>query len=194
MLSLSLSLPSPLSLAPSPLSLTWSFMEEKTQATTSLQPVEAEADPGLIIIYDAEAVHDALGQANAPVQQGVDQAESVHNLQEYVYTQVLATPCSESEHCVERISDGNVREYYPQLFHRLPADTYRAIIERLKDMFAYRNTALARWSVNVATLAHAPGSLPPHRPLGALIKVVRGVGLGQVVMEPVLIQRGIFRC
>ena len=163
-------------------------MEQKPQATTT---VEAEADPGLIIVYDPEAVHDALGQANAPAQQGVNQAESVHNFQEFVYTQVLATPCSESEHCVERISDGNVRAYYPQLFHRLPADTYRAIIERLKDMFAYRNTALARWSVNVAAPAHA---LPPHRPLGALLKVVGGVGLGQVVMEPVLIQRGVFRC
>ena len=97
-------------------------------------------------MYNAGAVHDALGQANAPAQQGNDIAENVHNFQEFVYVQVLATPCSEIEHCVERLSDVNVREYYPQLFHRLPADTYRAIIERLKDMLVYRNTPLAKSS------------------------------------------------
>ena len=167
---------------------------EQPHAAATVQPAEAEEDPGLIIIYDPEAVHEGLGQANAPVQQGNDMGESLRNFQAYVYRLILATPCSEMDHCVERLSDGNVREYHNQVFHRLPADTYRAIIERLKDLFVYQNTPLARWSINVASPAHVPNSLPPHRPLGALLKVVGGVGLGQVVMEPVLIQRGVFRC
>ena len=85
-------------------------MEQKPHATTTVQPIEAEADPDLIIVYDAGAVHDAHGQENAPMQQSNDIAESLNNFQAYVYMQVLATPCSETDHCVERLSDVNVRE------------------------------------------------------------------------------------
>ena len=158
-----------------------SVMEQQPHAAATVQPystVEAEVDPGLIIMYDPGAVHVALAQPNAPVQQGVDIAKSLENLQRYVYLQVLAMPCSEPDHCVERLSDHNVREYYPQPCYRIPAYTYCAIIERLKDMFIFSNTPTARWSVNVA---HFPNSLPPNGPLGALIKVVEGgVGLGQL--------------
>ena len=71
---------------------------------------------------------------------------------------------------------------------------YTAIIERLVEkVFIFDNTVTATWSINVAAPAGTANSLPPNRPLGALIKVGGGVGLGQVLMEPVVVQHGVFR-
>ena len=39
-------------------------------AAAKVKVVELATDPGLIILYDVEAVHIALGQANSPVTQG----------------------------------------------------------------------------------------------------------------------------
>ena len=174
-------------------------MAQQDQNPAAIRPLQSSTheeatDPGLIILYDPGAVHTALGQANAPVPQGRDIAASLHNFEQYVYHQILLTPCAEEAHCVEKGSaQATVRNYHPQLFHRLPADTYREIIERLKTVFIHANTTTAAWSVSVASSAQAPNSLPPNRPLGALIKVEGGVGLGQVTMEPVGIRHGVFR-
>ena len=114
--------------------------------------------------------------------------QSLHNFQQYVCQQVIATPCAVAEHCVEKPSNNpQGREYYPNLFHRLPADVYKDIVERLKTVFIFNNTPTATWSVNVAAPANTANSLPPNRPLGALIKVGGGVGLGHDLMEPVMI-------
>ena len=114
----------------------------------------------------------------------------------YVYQIVMMTPCSEDDHALERpASVGTTRrEFYPELFHRLPADTYRKIIIHLKDTFIYSGSPVASWSGNVSSPANIPNSLPPNRPLGALIKVQGGVGLGQVTFEDVTFgHQGIFR-
>ena len=57
----------------------------------SVQPEKA-ADPGLIIIYDSEAVHVALGQPDSPVIQGATQAESVEAFKRYVFDVLMLTP------------------------------------------------------------------------------------------------------
>ena len=140
---------------------------------------EKEKDPGLIIVYDVEAVHIALGHTTEPVPQGVDIVQSLHNFQQYVYQQVIAMPCAVAAHCIEKTRNNpQGREYYQNLFHCLPANVYKDIVERLKTVFIFNNTLTATWSVNVAAPAHTANSLPPNRPLGALIKVGGGVGLG----------------
>ena len=100
---------------------------------------EVAEDPGLIILYDCGAVHTALGQPNTPIQQANDPPTSLQNFKRYVYQMVMTTPCSEDDHALERpASVGSTRrEFYPELFHRLPADTYRKIITHLKDTFIY---------------------------------------------------------
>ena len=157
---------------------------------------EVAEDPGLIILYDCDAVHTTLGQPNAPILQANDAPTSLQNFKRYVYQIVMMTPCSEDGHALERpASVGTTRrEFYPELFHRLPADTYRKIIIHLKDTFIYSGSPVASWSGNVSSPANIPNSLPPNRPLGALIKVQGGVGLGQVTFEDVTFgHQGIFR-
>ena len=99
---------------------------------------EVPTDPGLIILYDPEAVHIALGQPNSPVAQGANMKESFENFKQYVYGKILLkTPCTESEHAIRKCDGGpGVQEtYFTELFHRLPADTFRAILEVLHQIF-----------------------------------------------------------
>ena len=88
---------------------------------------------------------------------------------------------------------GSAGVFFPELFHRLPADTYRAVIEHLHEVFVRANHPVARWSVNAAASTHDPNSFSPNRPLGSLIKVLGGVGQGQVTFERVAVSHGIFR-
>ena len=100
--------------------------------------VELPADPGLIILYDPEAVHMALGQPNSPVTQGATVNESLHEFKLYVYNQILVlTPCTETEHAIRKCDGGpGVQEtFFTELFHRLPADTFREILEVLHRVF-----------------------------------------------------------
>ena len=58
--------------------------------------------------------------------------ESFENFKQYVYGKILLkTPCTESEHAIRKCDGGpGVQEtYFTELFHRLPADTFRAILE-----------------------------------------------------------------
>ena len=150
---------------------------------------EVPADPGLIILYDPEVVHIALGQPNSPVAQGATINESLENFKQYVYGQVLLTPCTESEHAIRKCDRGpGVQEtFFTELFHRLPADTFRAILEALHRIFITGSNPVAEWSCNVSASVAVRNSLPPNIPLGALIKVVRGEGF-----ERVAVTRGIF--
>ena len=61
---------------------------------------EVEMDPGLLIIYDYEAIHIALPHAGAPVRVGADIAESAERFKEFVHRTIQATPVSEEEQCV----------------------------------------------------------------------------------------------
>ena len=70
----------------------------------------------------------------------------------------------------------NLRKFYPELFHRLPTDTFRNITERLKKVFIHLAQPTAQWSINVAAPPHVPNSVAPNQPLGVLIKVQGGVG------------------
>ena len=150
---------------------------------------EVPADPGLIILYDPEAVHIVLGQPNSPVAQGATINESLENFKQYVYGQVLLTPCMESEHAIRKCDGGpGVQEtFFTELFHRLPADTFRAILEALHRICITGNNPVAEWSCNVSASAAVRNSLPPNIPLGALIKVVGGERF-----ERVAVTRGIF--
>ena len=146
------------------------------------------------ILYDVDAVHIALGQANSPVTQGATPGQSLDHLKQYVYTQILSTPISDKENAVRKCdAPGAPQEFFPELFHRLPADTYRAVIEHLHEVFVRANHPVARWSVNAAASTHDPNSFAPNRPLGSLIKVLGGVGQGQVTFERVAVSHGIFR-
>ena len=82
----------------------------------------------------------------------------------------------------------HTREFYPELFHCLPTDTFGNIIERLKKVFIHSAQPTAQWSVNVAAPPHVPNSVPPNQPLGVLIKVQGSVGQGQVL------QLGLVHC
>ena len=138
-------------------------------------------------------MHIALGQPNSPVRQGATPGQSLDDLKQYVYTQVMSTPLSDKEHTVRKCETlGVQQEFFPELFHRVPADTFRAVIEHLNEIFIRANHQVAWWSVNVAASAHEPNSCAPDRPLGALIKVLGGVGKGQVTFERVAVSHGIF--
>ena len=159
----------------------------------SVQPEKEKAtNPGLIIIYDMEAVHVALGQPDSPVIQGATQAESVEAFKKYVIDVLMLTPCSDEEHGVQKRSTPGTIDYYPELLQRLPADTYRKVILRLGHVFAHGNTTTSRWAVRVSLGVGLPNTLPPHRPLGSLVKVQGGVGQGQLLMERVAESDGIF--
>ena len=168
-----------------------------------VSPAAAEfpADPGLIILYDPEAVHVALGQPDSPVPQGATVNESLDEFKLYVYNLILVlTPCTETGHALRKCDGGldpRVQgTVFTELLHRLPADTFREVLEVLYRVFIAGNNpihrAVAQWSLKVAASAAIPNSLPPNRPLGALIKVVGGVGVGQVTFERVAVTGGIF--
>ena len=143
---------------------------------------EMEKDPGLIIHYGPDQViHDALAQPNSPVPQGNTASASAAALKQYIYDVVLTTLVSESDNGVLR----NDSENFVQYFHRLPQDTFFKIKGRLLTELVTGNTPASRWSLAV--------SAPPQHPLGCLIKVTGGVGLGQVCMEVVAIRQGIFK-
>ena len=65
---------------------------------------------------------------------------------------------------VEKLAVPGVPEFYPELFHRLPEDLFRAIIGRLKSMFIHANSPVARWSVSVATSANSAKLFAPPPP------------------------------
>ena len=120
--------------------------------------------------------------------------ESFENFKQYVYGKVLLTPCTESEHAIRKCDGGpGVQEsYFTELFHRLPEDTFRAILEVLHKIFITGNNPVADWSCNVSAAAGIPNSLPPNRPLGTLIKVEGGLGVGRVTFSRVAVSRGVF--
>ena len=132
--------------------------------TTSEPEEEEEEDPGIIFIYDAKAVHIALGQPGSPVQQGSTQADSLEHFKKYVFDEVIQTPCSPEENCVRKVGDP---QYYYEMFHRLKQDLYDKIKRRLYNLFVLTST----WSKQVSR--DGPNSLPPHRSLGAMF-VIRG--------------------
>ena len=54
----------------------------------------------------------------------------------------------------------DAREFYPELFYRLPTDTFRNIIEHLKRVFIHWNQLTAQRSTNGATPAYICTSIP----------------------------------
>ena len=169
-------------------------MSDTDTGSAAENAAEVPDDPGLIILYDPEAVHVALQQKNSPIAPGRTMMESFELFKKYVYGQVLLTPCNESDHAIRKCDGGpGLQEtYFTELFHRLPADTYRAIIEVLHRIFITGNNPVADWSCNVSAAAGTPNSLPPNRPLGSLIKVEGGLGVGRVTFERVGVTRGVF--
>ena len=153
---------------------------------------ELTSDPGIVILYsDSDTVHTALGQAGSPVAQGATAGVSLTDFKEFVFNQILATPVAVADHCV--VKTFLPIQHHHEVFHRLAEDKYRAVIELLMQAFVTSNTATARWSLAVSSGPHVPGALPLHGPLGQVLKVTGGVGLGQVVMEPAAMAVGIFR-
>ena len=63
-----------------------------------------------------------------------------------MYGQILLTPCTESEHAIRKCDGGpGVQEtYFTELFHRLSADTFRAILEVLHKIFITGNNPVAQ--------------------------------------------------
>ena len=143
-------------------------------AAAKVKVVELATDPGLIILYDVEAVHIALGQANSPVTQGATPGQSLDHIKQYVYTRVMSTPLSDKEHTVRKCDALGVQpEFFPELFRRLPADTFRAVIDHLNEIFIRANHPVARWSVNAAASAHDQLLPPTDRwGLGAAISLI----------------------
>ena len=115
-----------------------------------------------------QTIHDTLNHAGAPVRQRATAADSVAALQEYVYRTILSTPVSAEENGVDK----GAGVYYPDIFHRLPQDTYHSVLLKLQRVFILDSTSVATWSRQV--------SAPPKPPLGTLLRVTGGVGKGQV--------------
>jgi hypothetical protein len=143
---------------------------------------ESESDPGLVIMYAPDqTIHDTLNHAGAPVRQGATAADSAAALKEYVYRTILSTPVSAEENGVDK----GAGVYYPDIFHRLPQDTYHSVLLKLQRVFILDSTSVATWSRQV--------SAPPKPPLGTLLRVTGGVGKGQVYVVRCAVDRGIFR-
>ena len=51
--------------------------------------MEADSDPGIIILWKPRLLHTALGQAGAPVAQGPDEISSLERMEQYIYTTLL---------------------------------------------------------------------------------------------------------
>ena len=149
-------------------------------------PSLKEEDPGLLLLYNDEAVHEALAEPNVPVAQGGTVGASVEAFKQFVFTVIVATPVAVDEHCVvARAVPGQPEEYYPMVFERLEYNTYRKILQCLRAVFITSQTPTAQWATTV--------SQPPHPPLCVLMKIVGGVGLGGVQMSVEDLPHSIFR-
>ena len=158
---------------------------------TKMVETEKEGDPGIVIDYDEDAIHEAAAQAGSPVQQMPTAALSAREFKKWVFDALLLTPLDQEEQCIMKWVDtaSGTTEYFPNLFHRMPQDLFRKVERKLKELFITGNTATARWSLQVSD----PNGLPPGRPLGTLIRVSGGLGLGQVDMSIVHVPSGIFK-
>ena len=140
-----------------------------------------EADPGLIIIYgNDQIIHDALGQAGAPIPQGATPAASADSFKEFVFTMILGTPIDIEFNCLEKATVGGVPEVSHTLFQSLTHDQYRKVLARLTRTFITSGTPTALWSM---ALGHA---------LGMLVTVTGG-GTGGVYYTKVSMDDGVFR-
>ena len=54
---------------------------------------------------------------------------------QFVYTQILVSPVVEADHGVEKGIQPAGRQYFQEVFHLLPEDTFWKIIERLKEVW-----------------------------------------------------------
>ena len=149
--------------------------------------------PGLLIHYNVDAVHDALGQKGSPVSQGNGQGESLKNLQDFVWKEILATPCDVEEHCIEEsFTPTTGKEYFKTIFHRLSEKTFLNIVEKLNNTFVEPGSTTSQWSVSVSPPAGLSHALPPYQPLGKLFKIIGG-GKGKVTIERITVDAGIFK-
>ena len=164
------------------LTLTTMSLKDKGAAPPSL----AEEDPGLILLYNDEPVHEALAQPNSPVPQGGTVGASAEAFKQYIFNIIIATPVTVDEHCVvARAVPGQPEEFFPTVFERLEYNTFRKIMQRLRLVFVTARTPTAQWSTTV--------SQPPQPPLCVLMKVVGGVGLGGVQITVEDLPHSIFR-
>ena len=89
--------------------------EKAEEQQRILQP----GDPGLILHYNDEAIHETLGRPNAPIPQAATVAQSSEAFKQYLFNIIVATPVELSEHCVTSNSTpGQPEEYYPTIFER----------------------------------------------------------------------------
>ena len=154
---------------------------KQAQATEQAN-TELEDDPGIIIVYATdETIHNALGQQGSPVPQGANAGASSTAFQEFVYQEILACTNLSVRNCIKK--SPNV--YFANLFHRLPQDDYFTVMQVLEDRFGQGIGPTAQWSAAV--------SAPPNPPLGAVLRVGGGLGVGQVHFYRENIQQGVFR-
>ena len=157
-------------------------LSDVKQAQATEQAKEQEDDPGIIIVYTMdETIHQALGQPGSPVPQGPNAGASSIAFQEFVQREILASTNLSVDNCIRKSSNS----YFPNLFHRLPQDDYYAVMQVLGDRFCQGMGPIAQWSTAV--------SAPPNPPLGAVLRVGGGVGVGGVHFYRELIQQGVFR-
>ena len=151
----------------------------------------AESDPGIIIICKPRIVHIPLGQPGSPVAQGQDVITSLEHIERYVYGIILRTPLAETQHT---LSDPlNPGRRFPTVFHRILGDTFFSLKLVLDEYFVGGGSRTAAWSRRVSAHWGDQNSLPPHSPLGTILKVSGGSGVGAVMYEVVYFTGGIFR-
>ena len=148
---------------------------------------------GIIITWKPRLIHVALGQLGSPVPQGPDVITSLERFEHYIYGEIVRTPLSKVQNCVvdPLVAPGR----FCNLFHRLPEDHFFNAKLKIEEAFVTGGSPTAQWSVNVSAPSGAANSLLPHSPLGTVLKVTGGVGvgIGAVVFEVVHFPAGIFR-
>ena len=151
--------------------------------------LEKEEDPGLLLLWDIDRVHVALGQPGAPVPRGQTNTLSLRAMEDYVYDVIMSTPVEEFDHTIPDPEDPN--KCLRNVYRRLPENTYVKIRQKLHQHFWHNQTPVATWSRNVSSPPNAQNSLPPHAVLAKVVEIRGGVGTGAVAMQVVSLLAGI---
>ena len=134
---------------------------KSTQARLHVQLSDVFLDPGLLISYNDEAIHDAVanGGNGCPVPQGQTIQQTAAAFKLYVYNIVLnKASIRQEDNCVEQ-SQGPGVVYFPHVFHRMSDTQYRQVKAALTETFVTDNAAVTRWSLGL------------NHPLGTVFKI-----------------------
>ena len=91
--------------------------------------VDTVLDPGLVLTYYDQAIHEALALPNSPVPQGPTVAQSAEAFKYFVFQQIQTTPIRLDLNCVESAQGPGGVTYFPHLFHKMTDHQFKKGIE-----------------------------------------------------------------